>query len=48
MTGYEGQHISWRRWAWRSGLTLAWLAMLVLVAVAAAAGVIAAYGGGAR
>jgi hypothetical protein len=48
MHEYHGQHIGWRRWAWRSGLTLAWLAMLVLLAVAAAAGVIAVYRGGAR
>ena len=42
------QHIGWHRWAQRSGLTLAWLAMLVLLAAAAAAVVIAAYRGGAR
>jgi hypothetical protein len=41
------QHIGWRRWALRSGLTLAWLTMLLLLAVAAAAGVIAAYRSGA-
>jgi hypothetical protein len=44
----HGQHIGWYRWARRSGLTLAWLAMLVLLAAAAAAVVIAAYRGGAR
>jgi hypothetical protein len=48
MHEYHGQHISGRRWARRSGLTLAWLAMLVLLAMAAAAVVIAAYRGGAR
>ena len=42
------QHIGWRSLARRSGLTLAWLAMLVLLAMAAAAVVIAAYRGGAR
>ena len=41
-------HIGWRRWALRSGLTLVGLAMLLLRAVAAAAGVIPAYRGGAR
>ena len=44
----HGQHIDWHGWARRSGLTLAWLVMLVLLAVAAAAGVIAVYRGGAR
>jgi hypothetical protein len=43
MLYYCGQHISWRRWARRGGLTLAWLALLALLAVAAAAVVIAAY-----
>jgi hypothetical protein len=47
MLDYHGQQISWRRWAWRSGLTLAWLALLALLAVAAAAVVIAAYRAGA-
>jgi hypothetical protein len=28
----HGQHIGWRSWALRSGLTLAWLAMLMLLA----------------
>jgi hypothetical protein len=41
-------HIGWRRWALRSGLTLAWLAMLLLLAAAAAAGVIATYRSSAR
>ena len=41
----HGQHIGWRSWARRSGLTLAWLAMLMLLAAAV---VIAAYRGGAR
>ena len=27
----HGQHIGWRSWALRSGLTLAWLAMLMLL-----------------
>ena len=44
----HGQHIGWHGWARRSGLTLAYLAMLVLLAVAAAAVVIAAYRRGAR
>jgi hypothetical protein len=39
----HGQYIGWRRLARRSGLTLAWLVMLVLLAVAAAAVVIAAH-----
>jgi hypothetical protein len=42
----HGQYIGWRRLARRSGLTLAWLVMLM--AVAAAAVVIAVYRGGAR
>jgi len=41
----HGQHIGWRSWALRSGLTLAWLAMLMLLAAAV---VIAAYRGSAR
>jgi hypothetical protein len=44
----HGQYIGWRRLARRSGLTLAWLVMLMLMAVAAAAVVIAVYRGGAR
>ena len=48
MHEYRGQHTGWRGWARRSGLALAWLAMLVMLAAAAAAAVIAAYRGGAR
>jgi hypothetical protein len=48
MHEYNAQHIGWRRWALRSGLTLAWVAMLVLLAAAVAAVVIAVYRGGAR
>jgi hypothetical protein len=48
MLYYHGQHISWRRWARRSGLTLAWLVLLALLSLAAAAVVIAAYRAGAR
>jgi|RhiMetdeSRZDD1v2_1073273.scaffolds.fasta_scaffold2860072_1 hypothetical protein len=40
------QHIDWRRRVWHQCLALLWLAMLVLLAVAAAAVVIAAYRGG--
>ncbi len=47
MLYYYGQHISWRSWARRSGLTLAWLALLALLALGAAAVVIAAYRPGA-
>jgi hypothetical protein len=42
MHEYHGPHIGRRERAWRWGLTLAWLAMLLL-AVAAVAVVIAAY-----
>ena len=43
MLDHHGQHINWRRWTWRSGLTLAWLALFALLALGAAAVVIAAY-----
>ncbi len=46
MLYYYRQHISWRRWVRRGGLTLAWLALLALLALAAAAVVIAAYRAG--
>jgi hypothetical protein len=41
------QHIDRRRRAWRQCLVRLWLAILVLLALAAAAVVIAAYRGGA-
>jgi hypothetical protein len=47
MLDYHGQHIDWRRWAWRGGLTLAGLALGALLALAAAAAVVAAYRAGA-
>jgi hypothetical protein len=47
MHQYHGQHIGRRGRAWRWGLALAWLAMLVLLTAAAAAVVIAAYRAGA-
>jgi hypothetical protein len=43
MLYYYGQHLGWRRWARRGGLTLAWVALLALLALGAAAVVIAAY-----
>jgi hypothetical protein len=47
MHQYHGQHVGLHERAWRWGLALGWLAMLVLLAVAAAAVVIAAYRAGA-
>ena len=44
---HHAQHISRRSRVWRTGLALAWLALLAALAVAAAAVVIAAYRAGA-
>jgi hypothetical protein len=47
MHAYQGSHIVGRSRARRTGFTLAWLALLVLLATGAAAAVIAAYRAGA-